>query len=305
VAGLLWSLADMLRRTVDQHIRIEVDAQDPDLTVLADPGQLESALLNIAINARDAMPEGGVLRFHAAAITGPPREAAGDPAGDTPHEERFVLIAVSDTGSGMSEAVREKAFEPFFTTKPAGRGTGLGLSTVYGFVRQSKGSIDIESTQGAGTRIVMVLPSPPGTGASAEPRDRAAAEIPRGLKVLLVEDDAEVRAVMLRFLQGFGCVVQSVASAEQALAALEQDLVVELLLTDIALGVGMRGTDLASEVQRRFPAMRILLMSGFSAELLDADRDSPSTWELLPKPCTRDELAHAIARATSSAANGE
>ena len=304
VAGLLGSLADMLRRTVDQHIRIEVDAPGPDLTVLADPGQLESALLNIAINARDAMPEGGVLRFQAGPATGPLPDALGDPAAGSPQAARCVRIAVSDTGSGMSEAVRERAFEPFFTTKPAGRGTGLGLSTVYGFVRQSKGSIDIESTQGAGTRIVMVLPSPPAKRASAEPRDSAAAEMPRGLKVLLVEDDPEVRAVMLRFLEGFGCAVQSAGSAEQALLALDRGLAVELLLTDIALGVGMRGTVLAREAQRRFPAMGVLLMSGFSAELLDADRDSPSTWELLPKPCTRDELAHAIARVISPAARG-
>jgi PAS domain S-box-containing protein len=299
VAALLGSLADMLRRTVDQHIRIEVTVQESDLVVVADPGQLESALLNIAINARDAMPQGGMLRFEAHAITAAPVDAVGEHAESPLPQERFVRFIVSDTGTGMSEAVRERAFEPFFTTKPAGRGTGLGLSTVYGFVRQSRGSIAIESAPGAGTRIAMALPCPRGHDAPAESRQHAAVAIAHGLTVLLVEDDAEVRAVMRKFLEAFGCVVHAVSSAEQALAALDQGVEATLLLTDIALGAGMRGTTLAREVQRRVPAMHILLMSGFSAELLDADRDSPSEWELLPKPCTRDELAHAIVRVMS------
>ena len=302
VAALLGSLADMLRRTVDQHIRIEVAALDASLTVVADPGQLESALLNIAINARDAMPDGGVLRFEASASAIAPlmsdedENEDEDAAGASPPDTRFVRITVSDTGAGMSEAVRERAFEPFFTTKAAGRGTGLGLSTVYGFVRQSRGSISIDSVPGAGTTISMVLPCPRGAGEPAEARGARSANVPRGLSVLLVEDDGEVRAVMLKFLETLGCVVHAEPSAEQALQWLEQGADADLLLTDIALGAGMRGTALASEVQRRLPAMKILLMSGFSAELLEADRDSPSTWELLPKPCSRDELAQAVAR---------
>ncbi len=297
VSTLLGSLADMLRRTVDQHIRIEVEAEDASLTVVADPGQLESALLNIAINARDAMPDGGVLRFEASAsAVSPLMIDDGVAAGSSTADEQFVRIAVSDTGAGMSEAVRERAFEPFFTTKAAGRGTGLGLSTVYGFIRQSRGSISIDSVPGAGTTISMVLPCPRGGGELAEARGAASANVPKGLSVLMVEDDGEVRAVMHKFLETLGCVVHAVPSAEQALQWLEQGAGADLLLTDIALGAGMRGTALASEVQRRLPAMKILLMSGFSAELLEADRDSPSTWELLPKPCSRDELAHAIAR---------
>jgi len=301
VAALLASLADMLRRTVDQHIRIEVDAGERDLWVVADPGQLESALLNIAINARDAMPRGGVLRFEArTSATAPTDVERGIPEPDAP-VDAFVRITVSDTGSGMPEAVRERAFEPFFTTKAAGRGTGLGLSTVYGFVKQSRGSIAIDSTQGVGTSIVMLLPAPRGADTAADARDRAGAQVPAGLRVLLVEDEAEVRAVMSRFLAALGCSVQAVSSAEEALVSLEAGLGVDLLLTDIALGTGMRGTALARAVQLRHPSMPILLMSGFSAELIEADRDSPSSWELLPKPCTRGELAHAIARVVSSA----
>jgi PAS domain S-box-containing protein len=296
VNALLHSLADMLRRTVDQHIRIEVDTRGDDLVVVADPGQLESSLLNIAINARDAMPEGGVLRFEASACASLAPDAERMPTVAPASGDRFVRIAVSDTGSGMSEEVRERAFEPFFTTKPAGRGTGLGLSTVYGFVNQSKGSISIESSPGMGTRIGMVLPRPIEGDTVAAPRATAAVALTTGLRVLLVEDDAEVRAVMRAFLETLGCTVHSAASAEQALVALEGGVRVDLLLTDIALGAGMRGTALAAEVQRRLPTVRILLMSGFSTELLDADRDSPSNWELLPKPCSREELGQAIAR---------
>ena len=296
VGAMLRSLADMLRRTVDQHIRIEVDAGDPDLVVVADAGQLDSALLNIAINARDAMPNGGVLRFEGRPCPSTSLDAECDTAQTSPTGDRFVRIAISDTGSGMSEEVRERAFEPFFTTKAAGRGTGLGLSTVYGFVKQSRGSIAIESAPGIGTTIVMTLPRPRRVDNAAAPREVATLPLPSGLRVLLVEDDAEVRAVMLAFLKTLGCVVLAVPSAEQALAALDAGAHAELLLTDIALGAGMRGTTLAAEVQRRLPAMHVLLMSGYSSELIEADRDSPSNWELLPKPCTRDELAQAIAR---------
>ena len=171
VGALLHSLADMLRRTVDQHIRIEVDVEDADLLAVADAGQLESALLNIAINARDAMPNGGVLRFEGRPNARSRRRTwSAARHGDVPAEDGFVQIEVSNTGAGMSEDVRERAFEPFFTTKPAGRGTGLGLSTVYGFVKQSRGSVSIESTPGVGTVIAQVLPCPPGSATAAESR---------------------------------------------------------------------------------------------------------------------------------------
>jgi PAS domain S-box-containing protein len=298
VNALLRSLADMLRRTVDQHVRIEVATVADSLTVLADPVQLESALLNIAINARDAMPAGGLLRFEAHVDARSPADLQSvdnDPVALDAPADGYVCIAVADNGSGMSEEVRERAFEPFFTTKAAGRGTGLGLSTVYGFVKQSRGIIEIASVPGKGTRISLLLPRP-SIAAEPPPRETGLPAIAAGLRVLLVEDDDEVRDLMRRFLKTLGCLVQAAPSAEKALAMIDAGAAPDLLLTDIALGAGMRGTALAAEVQRRLPGARILLMSGFSAELLEADRDSPSTWELLPKPCTRQELGQAIAR---------
>jgi PAS domain S-box-containing protein len=294
--AMLQSLADMLRRTLDQRIRIEVDVGSEPLGVLADPGQLEASLLNIAINARDAMPGGGVLRFGAQACDALPVEVAAEldalPNG-------FVAIAISDGGSGMSAETRERAFEPFFTTKDVGRGTGLGLSTVYGFVKQSKGAVTLESSVGQGTAVTLYLPraaTAPVAGDAAHER-----ELRQGISVLLVEDDPEVRAVMHRFLETLRCRVVAVGSGEQALLAMDGDARFDLLLSDIALGAGMRGTELASAAQSRAPELAVILMSGFSAELLEADRDAPLGWELLRKPCSREDVARAIARVVTSA----
>ena len=298
VNALLQSLFDMLRRTLDQRVHIEVEAP-PCPPCLADYGQLESALLNIAINARDAMPEGGTLRFHAEPRAALPDDVRGEMDKDASPDTAFVAISITDSGTGMSDEVKERAFEPFFTTKEAGRGTGLGLSTVYGFVKQSKGAIEIDSALGAGTTVTLYIPSIEHAASTPEQAD-SGGDVPPGLRVLLVEDDAEVRTVVRTFLDTLGCDVTSCASGEQALLALTTDAQFNLLLSDIVLGAGMRGTQLAAQAQKRFASLGVLLMSGFSAELLDADRDSPPSWELLRKPYTRDELARAIAMVVSA-----
>ena len=300
VGALLHSLADMLRRTLDQRIAISVTLELGALAVLADPGQLESALLNIAINARDAMPEGGALRFTAGPAGALPAQVRREIDDPSALDERFLQIAITDTGSGMPEAVKERAFEPFFTTKQAGRGTGLGLSTVYGFAKQSRGAVAIESAPGAGTTISLYLPRPWDAQPVREEASGEASALPAGLKVLMVEDDTEVRAVARQFLDTLGCEVTPCASAEQALLLLTPEAPFELLLTDIALGSGMRGTELARVAQGRLPQLAILLMSGFSADLLEADENSPPSWELLQKPYSRGELAQAIARALAA-----
>jgi len=283
IGAMLHSLADMLMRTLDQRVRVAVDVAADCSPVLADPGQLETALLNIAINARDAMPEGGTLSFSAHANDG------------------AVAVAVSDTGCGMSDNVRERAFEPFFTTKAKGRGTGLGLSTVYGFVRQSKGTVELDSAPGRGTTVTMRLPRWREADAAAGAGDIAPPPAPpRHLKVLLVEDEPEVRKVIGTFLDALGVKFTTAVDGEQALAWLEADGDVDLLLTDIALGPGMRGTDLARSAQRRDPDLPVLLMSGFAPELIDPGADQPLPWELLRKPCTREDLAAALARALSA-----
>ena len=296
IGQLLQSLADMLRRTLDQRIHIEVDVAPACPAVLADPGQLESALLNIAINDRDAMREGVRLRFSAQPCSTLPAEVRNNLDDPSAPEDGFVAIAIADTGSGMTEAVKQRAFEPFFTTKEVGRGTGLGLSTVYGFVRQSRGALALDSAPGAGTTLTLYLPRPWDTASEAADTLEADPALPPGLKVLLVEDDAEVREVVRNFLDTLGCRVSLAASGEQALLSLGPEADFDLLLSDIALGAGMRGTQLAALAQQRLPKLAVLLMSGFSTELLDADRDSPLSWELLRKPYSRGELAAAMAR---------
>jgi CheY-like chemotaxis protein len=203
----------------------------------------------------------------------------------------------------MPESVKQRAFEPFFTTKEAGRGTGLGLSTVYGFVRQSKGALSLDSAVDAGTTLTLYLPRPWDTPVEVDDSPEPEQALPAGLKVLLVEDDAEVREVVRTFLDSLRCQVTLAASGEQALLALGPDADFDLLLSDIALGAGMRGTRLAALAQARLPHLAVLLMSGFSAELLDADRDAPLGWELLRKPYSRSELAVAMARLMAARGN--
>ena len=291
IGAMLQSLGDMLRRTLEQRVRIEIEVEPGCPPVLADPVQLESAVLNIAINARDAMPEGGLLRFRAMHTAADPGKAGG-----------HVTIAISDTGTGMPDEVRERAFEPFFTTKSAGRGTGLGLSTVYGFVTQSRGTVAIASAPGEGTTVTLHFPQlDPAEAPEADSSASADDAVPDGLRVLLVEDDPAVSAIAIGFLQSLGTRVTACASGEEALHALDADTV-DLLVTDIALGAGMRGTELAKEAQHRLPKLAILLVSGYSAELIDADRTAPLAWELLPKPYSRIELARAIASALRNAA---
>lgn len=293
--ALLQSLAGLLLRTIDQRIRIEIDAMPDGPFVLADPVQLESALLNIALNARDAMPHGGVLRFHSAMCETLPLALRYEKG--TVHEGRYVMISISDTGTGMTESVKERAFEPFFTTKEPGRGTGLGLSTVHGFIHQSRGAITIDSSPGSGTSIKVYLPAMQSecvvTGV-----EEADESLPVGLRVLLVEDDAEVCKVVRVFLEGLQCEVVTAVTASQALAIMgAEKRPFGLLLSDIALGSRMRGTRLAEQARQRFPGLAVLLMSGFPSDLSATDDGSPPRWEFLRKPYTRSELARSIARA--------
>ncbi|MGY4829054.1 PAS domain S-box protein [Sphaerotilaceae bacterium SBD11-9] len=296
--AMLQSLADMLRRTLDQRIRIDVEVPEEGCPPCrADAGQLESALLNIAINARDAMPSGGVLRFSCCHEAELPPELHGDFAPEQRSGWGYVVISIADTGGGMSEAVKERAFEPFFTTKESGRGTGLGLSTVYGFVKQSHGAISLHSTPGEGTSVTLHIPA---QGSAPPLMDEAGLQdrtLPSGLRVMLVEDEPEVRAVALRFLSAMDCTVTAYVNAEQALQALAEGTEIDLLLSDVALGTGMRGTELAREVRSLQPGVAVLLMSGYMAELLDINESAPPSWELLAKPYSRGELQSAMAQA--------
>jgi CheY-like chemotaxis protein len=245
------------------------------------------------------MPDGGTLSFVCAPCTVFPPDVAAD-LGERAQRDAFVEIVIADTGQGMTDAVRERVFEPFFTTKELGRGTGLGMSTVYGFVKQSRGSIRLNTAPGAGTEVTLYLPLVRGTAGHGDPTADTADGLPAGLQVVLVEDDADVRSVVQQFLLSLGCCVSEFDHAESALASLAAGERCQLLLTDIALGAGMRGTELARQVQSRWPEVAVLLMSGYSAELLQPPGGGESAWELLRKPYERADLARAIGRALAA-----
>lgn len=289
IGELLHSLRDLLSRTLDQRIVLHVEVPPDCPPCKADAGQLEAALLNIAINARDAMPSGGRLTFRATRCGAVPFRIEDDPL-ERPGD--YVEIAVSDSGSGMPEAVRERAFEPFFTTKSPGRGTGLGLSTVYGFARQGRGAVTLDSAPDSGTTVKLYLPchaedTPVDASSLVHSGDFS------GLHVLLVEDDANVREVLLRYLRGLRCDVTQAPSAEDALHCLGPQGRVDLLVSDISLGAGMRGTDLAALATERAPALAVLLISGFA----QSHEDTAARWRVLRKPFRRESLARAMSEA--------
>jgi CheY-like chemotaxis protein len=310
--AMLQVLADMLRRTLGENIRVVVQAPPHCAHCLVDALQLESALLNVAVNARDAMPKGGTILLRCGVgdapepdFEGPQTQPAAldglggsDGSADPQQARRWVWLSVQDDGLGMTPEVLDRAFEPFFTTKAVGRGTGLGLSTVYGFVKQSHGHISIDSAPGAGTTVTLHFPAlAEPTAADAGASDTAAQSVPThaGLRVLLVEDDDDVRGVAQSFLRSLGCEVVACNSAAAALAELSHGQRFELLFSDIRLGAGIDGNELAQRVVAQQPDIAVLLSSGFSRYVEGDHQGVPLRWPLLKKPYDREALARAIA----------
>jgi PAS domain S-box-containing protein len=283
---LLQDVELMLRRTLGDTVRLRVDSE-PDLpAAFIDPTQLEAALVNLALNARDAMPEGGEIDVSARQVVIDAERSSEDlPVGD------YVLVAVSDTGHGMSPEVLARAVEPFFTTKESGRGSGLGLSMVYGFAKQSGGHLQIDSRPGRGTRVELYLPA---TRAVPEAFQQAAggSEVGGGENILVVEDDAAVRGIAVAFLRSAAYRVMAVASAGDARQVLLDTPDVALLFSDVVLGSGGNGKELAMEARRLRPSLPILLTSGYEEH---ASPDS-TEFEMLRKPYRREQLLAAVQR---------
>ena len=259
---LVRGMIDLLRRSLGEQIQIETRLT-PDLpTTTVDPGQVENALLNLAINARDAMPEGGqlIIETGQAEVDADYVEAHAEASLGT-----YVTLAVTDTGIGMTPEVRRRAFDPFFTTKGPGAGTGLGLSMVYGFLKQSGGHVQLYSEVGLGTTARMYLPARIADTVAAK-RARAAppASPKSGETILVVEDDPRVRRVSVRRLKELGYTVIEADSGPAALAVLDRGERIDLLFTDVVMGGGMTGIDLAREAGRRRPGLKILFTSGYA-----------------------------------------
>jgi len=281
----------ILRRTLGADICIKT-ALAPDLwPAVADPSQLEDAILNLAVNARDAMPKGGQLVIETANAHLDEHYAAQNvdvAPGD------YVAVIVTDSGRGMPPEVIERAFEPFFTTKEAGHGTGLGLSMVYGFIKQLRGHVKIYSEVGHGTSIKLYLPQAKRPSAAVEPA-AAAAPYPAGHEaILVVEDEASVRAVAVSILENLGYRVLQAEDALNALAILETSEPIDLLFTDLMLPNGMSGQDLLREARGLRPALKALFTSGYSAQFIAARGDSDLNVPLLGKPYRKHKLAEAI-----------
>jgi PAS domain S-box-containing protein len=282
-------LTELLRRTIGTPIDLST-ALAPDLwPTVADPGQVESAVVNLVINARDAMPNGGRLvieTFNATLDAGDVASVPGMAAGD------YVVLSVADTGHGMAPEVRARAFEPFFSTKPAGKGSGLGLATIYGFARQSGGNVTIYSELGKGTTVNLYLPRA-GRAAAEEAAAPAGVEVHAGSgeTVLIVEDDDRVRRLTARRLSDLGYRVLEAGHGAEALAVLAGTPDVEIVFSDLVMPGGMSGFDLARQVRERFPHVRVILTSGYSAELMNRADIAQLDLQVLRKPYRRAELA--------------
>jgi signal transduction histidine kinase len=291
VNRLIAGMSDLVRRTLGEEIEAETVLAAGLWTVLIDANQLEHSLLNLAINARDAMAGPGKLTIETA-------NAFLDEPYARVHEEvmpgQYVVISVTDTGSGMSREVREKAFEPFFTTKETGQGTGLGLSQVYGFIKQSGGHCTIYSEPGEGTTVKLYLPRHLGEVQPAAPAAPPTAASGRGETILLVEDDADVRAFAADLLRDLTYEVLTAATGSEALAVLDAHPEVRLLFTDVALPGGMTGRQLADEAARRHLGLKVLYTTGYARNaIVHQGRLDPGV-ELIVKPFTSAALAARI-----------
>ncbi|MEP6938583.1 MAG: PAS domain S-box protein [Rudaea sp.] len=291
---LVDELGPLLRRSLGETVKVHVDCAKGVQHVFADPGELEGAILNLAINARDAMPQGGDLYVTLRDYRVAESEAhSGLRAGD------YIAIEVRDTGVGMSFEVLTRAFEPFFTTKDSGRGSGLGLSMVYGFVKQSGGHVAADSRVGYGTKIEIFLPVAE-RGATTAERAMGAVQ-PRGSgTILVVEDEADVRRIAVSFLKAAGYATREAENAEQALAVLDANSDIDMLFSDVVLGGGMNGAECASIAQARQPQLHVLLTSGYENPTAHAAANIDPATRLLRKPYRREELLLAVREVLAS-----
>ena len=293
IASWLDSLAEILGRTLGPHIEIRTSCATSMPAVRADPVMLDTALLNLAVNARDAMPDGGRLTLSASLIR---HQKSGSAQRRDLPSGQYVMLIVSDTGSGMSPDVLARAFEPFFTTKETGKGSGLGLSLVYGFVKQSGGHIEVESQTGVGTTITLMLPTVSETESAQAQAPLDAAE-GGSESVLVLEDDDDVREVAAGFLRRLGYRVTEAADGLDALAQIDRDPDIDLLFSDVVLRGTMSGADVAREALSRNPNLGVLFTSGYAPQTLSLDTALSRGVELLGKPYRIEQLARMIRRA--------
>ncbi|HEX7073830.1 MAG TPA: PAS domain S-box protein [Hyphomicrobiaceae bacterium] len=296
---MVLGMSDLLRRSLGESFQISTLLAHGLWMTLADPGMAENALLNLAINARDAMLKGGSLTIETENAELDADDLAGYPGG---RPGQYVMLSVTDTGTGMTPEVQQRAFEPFFTTKGTGAGTGLGLSMVYGFVRQSGGHVRLYSELGYGTTVKLYLPRLSEAGSGERQQVQMEACAARGEAILVVEDHPQVRRITVRRMEELGYRVLEADSGQAALDLLEQSPAINLLFTDVVMPGGMTGADLARITRRRWPRVRILFTSGYADPTLISGTEFGHGSLLLRKPYSKMELAHKLREALAGLA---
>ena len=298
VNALIKAMADLLQRSLSETTGFELELDEAAGLALADPNQLENALLNLTLNARDAMPGGGTLRIETSRL----RIDAEQAAQHAVPADEYVRLRVIDTGAGIAPGLLDKVFEPFFTTKPLGQGTGLGLSMVYGFVRQSGGFVSVDSRLGQGTVIALHLPAAAAdvreVPASREPRKASAGD---GQSILIVEDDDAVRLLLQTALEDLGYQVHLAADSQRALSLAARLDSLDLLLSDVGLP-GLNGRQLAEMLQQERPGLPVVLITGYTEQASSRAEFLGPGMRLMTKPFTLELLAETVAGALASPA---
>src|SRR6185312_13100017 len=292
---LVAGTTELLARAIGATITIETDFANPSPTAFVDPSQLELVLLNLAINARDAMPEGGRLSVRTFALAEVPAELAAEL-----EPGAYVGMAVTDTGMGMAPDVQVRAFEPFFTTKELGKGTGLGLSQVYGFVRQSGGVVKLRSAPGEGTTVTLYLPRAETQPAAAATMETASAQTPpprKRARILVVDDDDDVRELVVAMLEELGYRVIAAGDGRAALRLMGNGGGFDLLLADVAMP-DLSGVDVVRQARESGIAPRVLFATGYAD--LGAYRDGLEGEDMIRKPYGMAELAARVEHALSA-----
>ncbi|MFK4025519.1 hybrid sensor histidine kinase/response regulator [Stutzerimonas balearica] len=298
VNAMIKAMADLLQRSLSETTGFELELDEAAGLALADPNQLENALLNLTLNARDAMPGGGTLRIETSRL----RIDAEQAAQHAVPADEYVRLRVIDTGAGIAPGLLDKVFEPFFTTKPLGQGTGLGLSMVYGFVRQSGGFVNVDSQLGQGTVIALHLPAATAdvreVPASREPRKASAGD---GQSILIVEDDDAVRLLLQTALEDLGYQVHLAADSQRALSLAARLDSLDLLLSDVGLP-GLNGRQLAEMLQQERPGLPVVLITGYTEQASSRAEFLGPGMRLMTKPFTLELLAETVAGALASPA---
>ncbi len=288
---------ELLRRSIGENILLSTELAEDLWPVKADPSEIENALVNLAINARDAMPDGGTVTVATrnSIVTGDGPRAGTVPPGS------YVELAVSDTGAGMAADVKAHAFEPFFTTKGPGRGTGLGLATIYGFVTQSGGYVTLDSEVGHGTTVTIYMPRLESQDGGAGTVDSRAARRPaQGERILVVEDNLSVRRVTVERLRSLGYATVEAGSGQEALEVLERGTPVDLVFTDVVMPGNISGFDLARMVAIKWPSLKVVLTSGYAPDEASGTDAYAARADILAKPYSNEALAVAVSTALAA-----